>query len=284
MLEQRPRDMGAFSYTLANLPTSMSLPGTGATGRLSTSPTIASAKTSGLTQMMLEAASKLPQMAPRLEQSPRAAFECMVSRTNAYLQASLLMQSYLHILVPPLSLQVHSLLPHPPEEYAPDQAALMTLPISSHQPSHPPNDHAMTMANMTTSPLSHDERWKERVIMGTVLLTLAAFVAQTIAEMSSHGQPYHSSTKPGNGDGALAADHEDEPLEENVSYVVAPYEADAQMAYLERVGLVDGIIKTRICLSSDVKRDDFGSVTAAERGISLLGWLDAQFRAMAILS
>lgn len=63
MLEQRPRDTGAFSYTLANLPTSMSLPGTGAAGRLSTSPHnrigVASAKTSGLTQMMLEAASEL---------------------------------------------------------------------------------------------------------------------------------------------------------------------------------------------------------------------------------
>jgi hypothetical protein len=63
MLEQRPRDTGAFSYTLANLPTSMSLPGTSAAGRLSTSPHnrvgVASAKTSGLTQMMLESASEL---------------------------------------------------------------------------------------------------------------------------------------------------------------------------------------------------------------------------------
>ncbi|KAG0706028.1 hypothetical protein DFH29DRAFT_200210 [Suillus ampliporus] len=70
-----------------------------------------------------------------------------------------------------------------------------------------------------------DERWKERVIMGAVLLTLAVFVAQTswtrrqaIAEMSSHGRPYHSSTKPGNGDGALAADHEDEPLEGGINH------------------------------------------------------------------
>lgn len=29
---------------------------------------------------------------------------------------------------------------------------------------------------------------------------------------------------------------------ENVDYVVAPYEADAQMAFMEREGLVDGII------------------------------------------
>lgn len=63
MLEQRPRDTGAFSYTLANLPTSISLPGTSTAGRLSTSPHnrvgVASAKTSGLTQMMLETASEL---------------------------------------------------------------------------------------------------------------------------------------------------------------------------------------------------------------------------------
>lgn len=63
MLEQRPRDTGAFSYTLANLPTSMSLPGASTAGRLSTSPHnrvgVASAKTSGLTQMMLETASEL---------------------------------------------------------------------------------------------------------------------------------------------------------------------------------------------------------------------------------
>ncbi|OJA08017.1 hypothetical protein AZE42_08015 [Rhizopogon vesiculosus] len=64
-----------------------------------------------------------------------------------------------------------------------------------------------------------DEKWKERVITGAVLLTLVAFVAQTswtrqqaIAEMSSHGRASGSSVKSGRGDSALAADHEDRTL------------------------------------------------------------------------
>ncbi|CCL98226.1 uncharacterized protein FIBRA_00220 [Fibroporia radiculosa] len=90
---------------------------------------------------------------------------------------------------------------------------------------------------------------------------------------------------------------------ESVPYVVAPYEADAQLAYLERIGIVDGIITedsdllvfgckkvlfkldptsaTIICVS----RADFASVTSGSSGgISLLGWSDVQFRSMAILS
>ncbi|TFK38046.1 PIN domain-like protein [Crucibulum laeve] len=88
---------------------------------------------------------------------------------------------------------------------------------------------------------------------------------------------------------------------ENVSYVVAPYEADAQLAYLERIGLVDGIITEdsdllvfgceNVLFKLDVvantlisiTRSKFSSVTSSD-GLSLLGWSDTQFRAMAILS
>jgi exonuclease-1 len=85
---------------------------------------------------------------------------------------------------------------------------------------------------------------------------------------------------------------------EGIPYVVAPYEADAQLAYLERIGVVDRIItedsdllvfgcKNVYFKLNDVEgivtgisRDDFGKVTEC----SLQGWTDAQFRAMAILS
>ncbi|KAG7448470.1 PIN domain-like protein [Guyanagaster necrorhizus] len=92
---------------------------------------------------------------------------------------------------------------------------------------------------------------------------------------------------------------------ENVKYTVAPYEADAQMAYLERTGYVDAIVTEdsdmlvfgckNVLFKLDtvantvvsISRSDFASVTASgldSHGISLVGWSDAQFRAMAILS
>ncbi|KAL8941204.1 MAG: hypothetical protein Q9216_002381 [Gyalolechia sp. 2 TL-2023] len=82
-----------------------------------------------------------------------------------------------------------------------------------------------------------------------------------------------------------------------VEYVVAPYEADAQLAYLEKKGLVQGILSedsdllvfgakrllTKLDQHGDcveISRDDFTSC----REISLVGWTDADFRRMAILS
>lgn len=83
----------------------------------------------------------------------------------------------------------------------------------------------------------------------------------------------------------------------NIQYVVAPYEADAQLAYLERKGIINGILSedsdllvfgakrllTKLDQHGDcveINRADF----TACRDISLIGWTDADFRCMAILS
>lgn len=82
-----------------------------------------------------------------------------------------------------------------------------------------------------------------------------------------------------------------------VPYVVAPYEADAQMVYLERQGIISGIISEdsdllvfgckRLLTKLDqhgqcieINRNDFCRV----REISLTGWTDIEFRHMAIFS
>ncbi|KAA1472431.1 PIN domain-like protein [Dentipellis sp. KUC8613] len=88
----------------------------------------------------------------------------------------------------------------------------------------------------------------------------------------------------------------------DVPYIVAPYEADAQLAYLERIGVVDGIITEdsdllvfgckHVLTKLDpvaatlvaISRDDFASVDGHSGGLSLRGWSDVEFRAMAILS
>lgn len=82
-----------------------------------------------------------------------------------------------------------------------------------------------------------------------------------------------------------------------VSYIVAPYEADSQMAYLEKQGVINGIISEDSdllvfgakCLLTKldqhgecvmIRRADF----TACREISLVGWTDKEFRMMAMLS
>ncbi|KIY72069.1 PIN domain-like protein [Cylindrobasidium torrendii FP15055 ss-10] len=87
---------------------------------------------------------------------------------------------------------------------------------------------------------------------------------------------------------------------QGVQYVVAPYEADAQLAYLERTGAVDAILTIDsdllvfggkdVLYDLDVhsrtvnsyRRAEFGAVRAD--GIILAGWSDAQFRTWAIMS
>lgn len=82
-----------------------------------------------------------------------------------------------------------------------------------------------------------------------------------------------------------------------VQYVVAPYEADAQLAYLEKIGVIQGVLSEDSdllvfgvkCLLTkldqygdciEINRKDF----TACREISLVGWSDEDFRLMAILS
>ena len=82
-----------------------------------------------------------------------------------------------------------------------------------------------------------------------------------------------------------------------VQYLVAPYEADAQLAYLERKGIIDGILSEDSdllvfgakCLLT--KLDQYGDCIEISRkdftacqDVSLVGWTDAEFRCMAILS
>ena len=83
----------------------------------------------------------------------------------------------------------------------------------------------------------------------------------------------------------------------DVQYVVAPYEADAQLAYLERKNIIQGVIsEDSDLLVFGVKRlitklDQYGECIeinkkdfTACREVSLVGWSDVEFRQMAILS
>jgi exonuclease-1 len=82
-----------------------------------------------------------------------------------------------------------------------------------------------------------------------------------------------------------------------IQYVVAPYEADSQLVYLEKQGIIHGILSEDSdllvfgakCLIT--KLDKYGecveinrNLFTACREVSLAGWSDADFRRMAMLS
>lgn len=82
---------------------------------------------------------------------------------------------------------------------------------------------------------------------------------------------------------------------EGVDYVVAPYEADAQLCFLEREGFVDGIITEDSdllvfgCKTVIFKLEKDGSCISIERSrlatvrdLPMHGWTDVQFRRMAV--
>jgi exonuclease-1 len=83
----------------------------------------------------------------------------------------------------------------------------------------------------------------------------------------------------------------------NVQYVVAPYEADAQLVYLEQQGDIDGIISedsdllvfgAKRLLSKLDQHGECIEINRAEfsacREVSLVGWSDPDFRTMCIMS
>jgi exonuclease 1 len=83
----------------------------------------------------------------------------------------------------------------------------------------------------------------------------------------------------------------------DVPYIVAPYEADSQLAYLEKQGIISGIISedsdllvfgTKCLLTKLDQHGECIMVNRADftacREISLVGWTDKEFRMMAMLS
>lgn len=84
---------------------------------------------------------------------------------------------------------------------------------------------------------------------------------------------------------------------EGIPYVVAPYEADAQLAYLEREGVIEGVVTEDSdllvfgCKNVLFKLDQAGNAVEmlqdkfwTNRQIALSGWTNVEFRQMAILS
>ena len=96
---------------------------------------------------------------------------------------------------------------------------------------------------------------------------------------------------------SMARELIDELKRLDVPYVVAPYEADSQLAYLEKQSVISGVLSEDSdllvfgvkCLLT--KLDQYGECVMINRAdftacreISLVGWTDNEFRIMAMLS
>ena len=136
---------------------------------------------------------------------------------------------------------------------------------------------------------TEDERWKRRD--ESKKLGLRLFHAGKVSQAQSELQKAVDVTP------EMAKQLINELKRHSIKYVVAPYEADAQLAYLEREGVIEGIISE----DSDLlvfgakrlltKLDQYGECVEINRRdftackeLSLVGWTDDQFRQMAILS
>ncbi|PNS21850.1 Exodeoxyribonuclease 1 [Sphaceloma murrayae] len=95
----------------------------------------------------------------------------------------------------------------------------------------------------------------------------------------------------------MARQFMDELDKAKVDFIVAPYEADAQLVYLEKKGIIHGIISEDSDMlvfgakSLLTKLDQYGDCVAihrkdftACRDLSFVGWSDSEFRWMSILS
>ena len=120
---------------------------------------------------------------------------------------------------------------------------------------------------------------------------------EELLRMGKQTEAFHELQKAVDVTPELARQLIEELKRHNIHYVVAPYEADAQLAYLEKKGIIQGVISEdsdllvfgvqRLITKLDnygecieINRKDF----TACREVNLVGWSDAEFRHMAILS
>jgi exonuclease 1 len=118
-----------------------------------------------------------------------------------------------------------------------------------------------------------------------------------LLELGKSAQAYQELQKAVDVTPEMAGQLIEELKRNGFQYVVAPYEADSQLVYLEREGVIDGILSEdsdllvfgaqKLLTKLDqygecimIRRDDF----TACKEVSLVGWTDHDFRRMAIMS